>query len=171
MREIYHASEGAGCLPWLGSILAFGVGLAFTRAQRDYIKDRDVSCVAPFDHDCNQTTKPLEVHHILGQRYLAFVGKLMGFKIDPDRPENAITLCRNAHHVIHPDMAEAMHHYHDEGADAIKQVFVDREEKLKNREIPWCDQHDRKMQVIAMVNTQKAKLSGKIFPWRKDQLP
>jgi hypothetical protein len=141
-------------------ILAIGWMLAFSKKQRDWIKERDGdTCVAPFKHNCDPSHQ--EVHHILPQRYLTQMG------VDPDYPENGIDLCKNAHNVVHPDRVEALRNYHEEkkkGGNSFNDMFQERQEKLKNREIYWNDEHDRPMQVVATRNTQRFNLLGKLFP-------
>jgi len=131
---------------------------SFTKAQRQAILERDNhKCQFPADHPCNGKAQ-LQVHHILGQRY----AKKLGF--DPDFAENGITLCETAHQeIIHPDMKEAREHYHDDPL-AYDKAFQKREELLDKKEITWNDKFDRVLHVMAIRNSQRARLMGWIFP-------
>lgn len=144
--------------------IAFG---AFSRGQRDAIAlDRDEGhCQAPFEHDCNEDR--LEVHHIMPQRYAKH------FKIDEeniDTPENAISLCKPAHMMIHPDMTKALRDYHKmkaEGINSFEVLGEERQEKLNQHEIYWNDKHDRKMRMVALKRTQESKKRGWAFPTKR----
>lgn len=135
---------------------------AFTKKQRDAIVERDNGkCQAPVKHDCNETEHPLEVDHILPQRYLGLFG------VDPDQPTNALTKCRNAHDIKHPDRIGARKQYHQakaKGENSFLSLFKERKKKLDNRQIYWNDENDRADQVIAMKRTQEAEKKGWVFP-------
>jgi hypothetical protein len=135
--------------------------MALNEKQRRAIRERDEHrCQFPAPHDCNEK-EGLEVHHILGQRYLRRL------KVDPDYPENTISVCKNAHRrVIHPDMEEARRRYGMD-KDAYKKAFTARNDKLNKRQVYWNDQEDRPMQVVATRNTQKAEERGWRFPWSR----
>jgi len=161
-----HAERLSFYISTLG-LLAVSL-LAFTKKERDWIAlERDNGkCQAPFPHRCNEK-KGVEVHHILTQRYAAKMG------IDPeyvDVAENGISLCKNAHNIIHPDRVRAMKEYHKakaEGRNSFDEMFEEREQKLSNRQIYWNDQYDRQMRVVALKRTQEAKKRGLIFPQKK----
>lgn len=151
-------------------ILAIATTLAFTKQQRDWIVyQRDEGhCQAPEPHQCNEA-EGLEAHHIIPQRY----GQRVGLTADDlDVSENAISLCKNFHHTIHPDMAEALRNYHAakaEGRNTIEEVFKERDKTLDQRKPYWVTVYDRQLHVSAMKRTAKAKKKGKIFPLRKSQ--
>ena len=152
----------------LASILSIGTlallaNLAFTKKQRDAIVERDdAECQMPKKH----THKGgLQVHHILNQRYAQEIG------FDPDYPENAITICEEAHtgeDGIHTDIFRAKKAY-AKNKNSFAEVFAERDEKIKNREITWNPEWDRQMSAVAVKRTQEAKKRGWIFPPKKNE--
>lgn len=132
---------------------------SFTRLQRDAIKNRDEHhCQFPSKHNCNQGPdgKFLVVHHLLPQRYS------QKFDIDPDFPENGLSICSNAHDLIHPDMVAARENF-SEDKEVFDEVFEARRRMLDENKIYWVTTWDRAMYAIALRNTQKARLNG--FEW------
>lgn len=134
---------------------------AFTKKQREAIRDdRDGGrCHFPAEHRCNEDK--LEVHHLIPQRYSEWIG------VDPDFPENGLTVCSNSHDLIHPDRVKARKTYHKskrKGKDSFKTMGQERDEKLRKREIYWTDTWDRLMVVIALKLTQEAEKRGWEFP-------
>jgi hypothetical protein len=103
----------------------------------------------------------LEVHHILPQGYSKRVN------IDPDYPENLITLCKTMHtghpDGIHPDTLQARETYRGQ-KDSYRKMIDVRKEILNERRPYWNTTYDRPMSVIAVRNTQKARKNGWIFP-------
>jgi len=146
-------------------LLAIATMGAFTRKQREALLERDDhQCQAPVKHECNETEHPLEIDHLLPQRYLGLFG------VDPDQPENALTKCRNAHDIKHPDRIKARKEYHQEkkkGKNSFLSLFAERKKKLENRQIYWNDENDRADQVVAMKRTQEAESKGWVFPPKK----
>jgi hypothetical protein len=137
---------------------------ALSKKQRLFIKiERDGGqCQFPphlngSKRDC--LPKRLEVHHILPQRYCERLG------INPDYPENVLTVCRNAHHKIHPDMGAAIKDYAKQGLEAIKNVFKSREAALDHHQVYWDGKWDRPMSAQAVKLTQKSRSAGKKFPF------
>lgn len=131
---------------------------SFTLRQRKWFLKRDgKKCNAPFPHKCDDSV-PLQVHHIKPHGYLRRVAP----KVSADYPENAITLCRNAHECIHPDVVVARNNYHLD-----KEVFYKLRDQrnflMDNRKIYWVDTWDRLMEVVALVNTRKYEVKHK-FP-------
>lgn len=144
---------------------------AFTEKQRKSIAfERDEGrCHAPFKHNCN--FDKLEVHHVLPQRY----AKEMGLDDQYiDNPENAITICSQAHDMIHPDRVEARKNYHKDkaaGENSFEKLGRERAEKLKARQIYWTDMFDRAMKVVALKRTQEAIKAGWKFPEKRVRVP
>jgi hypothetical protein len=143
--------------------------LAFTQAQKNWIRRRDQGkCQAPFQHDCNMETKGGEIHHILCSRY----AKEVGIE-NPDIVTNALLLCEESHTCIHPDRRAAKQTYHvakQHGVDTFQELFTQRDEKLRNRQIYWNAEHDRQMTVVALRNTQQfIKNGAEPFPERKSK--
>lgn len=141
-----------------------GLG-AFTNQQRWAIREERDGGKCQFPPHLNGHAKEcggrLEVHHILGQRYCRH------FKIDPDFPANAITICENAHSkVIHPDMQTARREY-GMNKESYHKAFEARDELLKEGKIYWNDEHDRSMTAVAIRNTQRAESNGWQFPQKK----
>lgn len=152
----------------IGGAVALGLG-AFNKAQRQWILDRDGNkCKAPFKHT-EDTEHPLEVHHVLPQRY----GKVVGLEEETlDVPQNAVTLCRAGHDVIHPDRVSARQTYHQakqNGQDTFKELMSKRGKKLEQKQVYWNTEHDRAMQVVALRQTQKVDAST--FPKKKPKKP
>lgn len=131
----------------------------FTHAQRDAIKERDGNkCQAPVPHHCGGN---LNVHHIFGQRYC------YELKINPDFPENGITLCENFHQkVIHPDSSIAMKCLDEQ--TAMRVVEERRIELMADRIIYWNDEFDRVLMMTAVKNTQRATAKGWHFPSKSE---
>jgi hypothetical protein len=90
------------------------------------------------------------VHHILAHAYLHHVAP----KVSADYPENAITLCRTAHELIHPDVVWARANY-----NRNTKIFTDlrtrRNNLMDHHQIYWIDTWDRTLMVIALINTRK----------------
>lgn len=134
--------------------------MALTDRQRRAVRNRDGNkCNLPAEHDCGGR---LEVHHVLPQGYLGLLG------IDPDYPENVVTICHKAHvgspDAIHPDLYDALQNYHID-PKAIERVREQRNELLANHEIYWNPKWDRILSATAVKNTQKAKeKSGWFLP-------
>lgn len=130
-------------------------------AQKRALLDRDDhTCQSPIPHDCNPQDG-LEIDHILPQRYLYNLG------VDPDYPENALTKCKNAHDIKHPDRISAKQTYHAgkrAGINTFAQLQEARNRLLRERKIYWNDKNDRQDQVVAVRNTQRAKKKGWEFP-------
>jgi len=149
---------------------ALGIGLsavflsqfAFTKKQREAILERDGNkCQFPAKH---KHKGGLQVHHIIPQRYAQEVGIE-----DPDFAENGISLCEDSHvgpNGVHPDIFQAKKKY-PTNPKAYVEVFSQRKEKLKKKEIYWDETWDRQMHVVAIRNTQKATKEGWIFPEKK----
>jgi hypothetical protein len=132
---------------------------AFTPRQREAIRKRDhYKCQFPDKHDCGGRH---EVHHVLPQGYAKEVG------VDPDYPENALTICKNAHEKIHPDSGAARRSWKPK-SDVFVRVQEARKEKLAHREIYWNPTWDRQMTVVAVRNTQRARAEGWTFPGEED---
>lgn len=148
----------------LTTLGTLGFLMAFTQKQRMAIVMRDGNqCRATAQHVCNEE-KGLEVDHIIPQRYAAEVG------IDPDFPENALSKCKNAHNIKHPDRIETLKKYHQlkaEGIDAFAELGKERAVKLKHKVIYWNANNDRTDSVMAIRLTQSAKKSGWVFPEKK----
>lgn len=124
--------------------------VAFSVRQRKWFLKRDKNtCQAPFPHICD-TDHPLQVHHIKPHGYL----KRVAPGVSADYPENAITLCRTAHEVIHPDVIWARNGYHYDN-DIFSKLRKQRSFLMENHRIYWNDNYDRPMEVIALVNTSK----------------
>ena len=136
--------------------------MAFSARQRAAIVERDGNkCQATAEHVCNEE-RGLEVDHIIPQFYASIFG------IDPDYPENALSKCKNAHDIKHPDRIKARREYHAlkaQGIDAFGTVLrEERREKIKNHLIYWNDKNDRTDSVRAVQLTQKKRVAGWVFP-------
>ncbi len=149
-------------IPWGILAAAFLSSLAaFSKKQRDAIVERDKNkCNYPLPHECGGE---LCVHQIIPPRYAEVVG------VDPDFPENALTICKNAQagtNGIFPDLAEA-HAEYPADQSSFKKAIALRGKKLSQRKIYWDDSHDREMSVTAVRNTQRAEKDGWVFPIKK----
>lgn len=152
----------------LVSILGIGLSavllsqFAFTKKQREAILERDGNkCQFPEKH---VHKGELQVHHIIPQRYAEEVGIE-----NPDFAENGISLCEEAHvgpQGVHPDIFQAKKKY-KQNPNSYVEIFNQRKEKLKKKQIYWDDTWDRQMHVVAVRNTQKATREGWIFPEKK----
>ena len=146
-------------------ILGFlAISMAFTAKQRMAIVMRDGNkCQATAKHVCNEE-KGLEVDHIIPQRYAFEVG------IDPDFPENALSKCKNAHNIKHPDRIETLKKYRTlkaQGVNAFVVLGAERSKKLKEKVIYWNSANDRTDSVMAIRQTQRAVKNGWVFPEKK----
>lgn len=153
-------------VPEIVSFIGFlTIAMAFTKAQRKSIAyERDGGkCRATVKHECNEA-KGLEVDHIIPQRYAAEVG------IDPDFPENALTKCKAAHNIKHPDRISTLQKYHAlkaQGINAFAVLGEERKKKLKEKVIYWNSANDRTDSVMAIRLTQQARKQGWVFPEKK----
>lgn len=125
------------------AMLAIGA-MAFTLRQRQAIRARDkqecqMDCEAA--RFCGKGNDPLEVHHVLPQAYSRQYG------VDPDYPENAVSVCRTFHQ-------EEIHNT----------SLPDAQQAIRERRPYWNTEHDRKLSAIAVRNTQRARKKGWIFP-------
>jgi hypothetical protein len=156
MRESSFWSYAIGA-----ATIAAAIGLsqfAFTEKQKDWIRRRDGNrCQAPFPHHCADNGKKPPVHHILPDHFLQH------FHTNPDVPENGITVCQNAHDMIHPDVPGTRRAYHQD-KDAFKKLRDQRDAKLKQKQPYWRDTWDRAMQVIALRQTQDYETPDNPFP-------
>lgn len=135
----------------------------FTDKQRKAILERDgFRCQFPpclkDGPVCGDGQCTLHVHHVIPKAYGVKIG------LEPNYPENGLTVGKAAHDMIHPDIKGAKVRYVKGDKEAIKRVFDDREQKLKRREIYWNPQWDREMVTAAVLRTQKAKNKGWVFP-------
>lgn len=149
---------------------------ALNKIQREAIKERDgqrcqgcgiTKICNRSEPECNP--EKLQVHHILPQGYAK------KFDIDPDYPENLITVCTTLHtghptQSIHPDTFQAKMTYQGQHKDAFKEMKEKREEMLAQRQVYWNTAYDRPLQALAVKNTQQALGKGWEFPFRKDQV-
>lgn len=142
--------------------------MALNHKQREAILIRDDhKCQAQFPHRCNDK-EGLEVHHIIPQ------GLLKRFMIDEqmrDNPLNLLSLCKNAHREIHPDVSTALRNYHEDkqnGLDSFREMSKLRAMTMDQRLAYYRDQFDRSFQIIAMMNTQKAKNTGWKYPGKRN---
>ncbi|MCX7955963.1 MAG: hypothetical protein N2593_02580 [Patescibacteria group bacterium] len=138
----------------LSSYGLFFLGMAFSSSQKKAIKERDKNiCQFPDPHNCcggldrSIKERNLHVHHIIPQRYAKYLD------IDPDFLENGITLCRNAHMIIHPDMKQIRN------KREFFNVINEREGKLKKGEIYWNSTWDSLFHDIVLRNSQKLNKS------------
>lgn len=167
-RELLTTPEIFNNLRELVPLAIALLGMALSSYERRSIaEERDGNkCHAPFKHKCSEK-KGVQVHHITPQRYAEFVG------LDEDTydvPENLISICENAHRMIHPDMDTAIaqyHHMKKKGINSFKNMAAWRDEKLRNKQIYWNDEWDRQMRVVAMKLTQEARKRGWQFKMSK----
>lgn len=144
---------------------------SFKPSQRKAIVERDKEfgikknkggCQAPENHPCHGDKK-IHVHHVRPQRYCVTLG------VDPDFPENAISLCDEAHvggKGKHPDTAKAKENYAKGDKKAFEKMGEERQEKLDERTIYWDDKTDRQLDMLALRATQKKdKKEGGRFKW------
>lgn len=138
----------------------------FSEKQRKAILLRDNNkCQAPFKHNCRGR---LEVHHIIPQHYARTILGLT--EEETDKPENALTICLNAHRIIHPDLDQILIHYHelvDRGMVPFRQLEDARGETLKQKKVYWDTQYDRLMLTLAFKRTAYAKRDNWEFPIKK----
>jgi hypothetical protein len=119
------------------------------KRKKWWLKRDSNKCQFPFPHKCD-TEHPLQVHHIHCHAYMNIVAP----GVSADYPENAITLCRTAHEMIHPDVIWARNGYHLDH-DIFNKLRQRRTYLMKNRQIYWVDTWDRQLQIIALINTRK----------------
>lgn len=141
-----------------GAVFLWLPTLAFTDRQRKAILDRDdnqCQAITPHEHD---TTHSLEVDHLIPQRYAERIGIP-----DVDLPEYALTKCRTAHDLRHPDRIQARETYRD-NHNSFEEMGQERNGKLDHKEIYWNDEFDRQEMALALKRTEKAKQEGWVFP-------
>lgn len=147
------------------------LGMAFTARQRSAIKERDQhKCQATARHNCNQNEHPLEVDHIIPQGYAHRMGICDEYI---DSPENALTKCRAAHDVKHPERVPIRRDYHrrkaEPGYNMSQELQNYARERLDHKQIYWNDKDDRTDKIRALQLTQKAQKRGWRFPSREDK--
>lgn len=160
------SSELLGHIPKTIEILGtLGFLMSFSSNQRLWIINRDSNmCQAPFPHECEPDY--LHVHHVTPQHYSKEVFPML----DPDVPENGITLCREAHvgeNGVHPDTFRALQIYHKGNKDAFNAMIEARGELLEQNQIYWNDQWDRIFHAIALSHTQNYEKVAGPFPTKK----
>lgn len=140
---------------------------AFTQRQRLAILERDGNrCQATVPHGHNYN-KPLEVDHIIPQRY----GKNLGLtEEDLDVPTNALTKCVNAHDLKHRDRISAREKWREGDKQSFTEMFNERGELLDHGVIYWNPDYDRTDLVRALQLTSKAKKRGWEFPSKKKKV-
>jgi hypothetical protein len=121
---------------------------SFSLKRKKWWLDRDGhKCQASFEHICDPDH--LQVHHILPHAYLHQVAP----GVEPDYPENGITLCRTAHEIIHPDAHWARENYHLD-SESFVHVRKLRDKLMAQGQIYWNDEFDRSLSVIALINSR-----------------
>lgn len=135
---------------------------ALSQKQREAILQRDGNrCRATVPHQHAPKKYPLEVDHIVPQRY----GSTLGIDEETlDSPNNLLTKCRNAHDLKHRDRITAREKYRETRNGAFTEMFDERGKLLEHGEIYWNDEYDRTDFVQAMKLTQEAKKKGWEFP-------
>lgn len=132
--------------------------------QRNAIKKRDNDkCQIPFEHGCNESKRPLNVHHILPRRLVSLLGLR---QTTIDNPRNLITICESFHtgaYGIHPDMAQAKSEY-VLNANSFGDAMLKRDEKLERLEAYWEFAWDDTLFEIANKNTNYFESKGWVFP-------
>ena len=139
-----------------------------TRRQRRWVINRD-------DGHCQQPTETgggrlepctldeddgLEVHHVKPSRW----AKMLGLDQDNevDRPENLITLCKEHHHDVHPDIPRALSDYGKQKKAGVEKptsffdTFKKRNEQVERGEKYWEDENDEAFSEIARNRTDEA---------------
>lgn len=130
----------------IASDVALGImvyAMCYSSEQRAAIRRRDGQRC---QMDCDKATHcnpqaPLEIHHLIPQAYARQFG------IDPDFPENGISLCRDFHQ-------KELHGISVPSAQAA----------IRERRVFWNEKFDRMLKAIAIRNTQRATARGWIFP-------
>lgn len=145
--------------------LSSQVEFVLSNKQRSAILKRDGGkCQATVPHHHSPDRYPLEVDHIIPQRY----GSKLGLEEETlDQPNNLITKCRNAHDLKHKDRIEARDKYRETHNGSFVEMFNKRGELLEHGEIYWDASYDRTDAVRALQLTQKAKKSGWEFPEKR----
>lgn len=141
------------------------LGMALSQRQREAIRDeRDGhKCQAPFQHKCNGWGKNAQfnVHHISPQRFEEHEGIE---EAQRDRPTNLITICTNAHDMIHPDNESMRRSFREKDQYKSGSIFAHRDE-LASRGIPyWRTTWDEAMRSVAHRLTEKAIKKGWVYP-------
>ena len=117
----------------------------------------------------------LHIHHIYPQRQAVYEGWSEKQIHDP---ENLLTVAScvhvgkcpsgfirdglrggrytNKHFVIHPDIRQASMDYRG-SRSTFKRVFKERDKKIRNGEIYWCDAHDVEMKETAIERSKFVK--------------
>lgn len=144
---------------WQLTLASIIIG-AFTVKQRLAVKRRDNEECQAGDIIPHRHRGRLEVHHVTPQAYHYANGS------DPDYPENAITLCQEAHQRIHPDLPEALEDYQKGDKEAFKKMGLLQQYKAARGEIFWDSRWDAKMNTRARRNTEDAKKKGWSWPLR-----
>ena len=75
---------------------------AYSEKQKAFIKERDEGCQFPGEHNCGGK---LIIHQIKPPAYSKKEG------LDPDYPENGLTICSNAQRLIYSDFTLLISNY------------------------------------------------------------
>ena len=108
---------------------------------------------------CEETTD-LHVHHIHPRRWMSQHYPW----VDPNRPHNLITLCKN-HHMgedgVHPEMSRALEEYRSGDKLAFNSMSQMHRHMAEHGEGYWDTKHD--LQYVKRAKTQTTKFKEK-FP-------
>jgi hypothetical protein len=121
---------------------------AYSEKQKAFIKERDEGCQFPGEHNCGGK---LIIHQIKPPAYSKKEG------LDPDYPENGLTICSNAQRLIYSDLQRIPR-------DGVGKVMKQRGIKLKQGIPYWNTSFDMPMSTQATIKTQQAKTDGREFP-------
>jgi hypothetical protein len=165
-ETLKHIGKGVELTVGLLAIYKLSL-LALNTPQRESIRDeRDGGkCqghAAGIKHRCGGG---VQVHHILSGKYLG------ALDIDADlNPFNLITICQNLHDTIHQGkISEAQQNYRNGDKDAYKKMGRDMDEKIKNKQLNWNPEWDRKLQARSQKLTQEWMKRGGNYPLKREQ--
>ena len=96
-------------------------------------------------------TNHLEVHHILSQRFM----KKWFSDTSSDSPYNMITLCRNHHGFVHPDIAGVFNKHPHPTRKQVNSALSKRNKFVNKGSIYWVSDCDGIYYLIARRNTDK----------------
>lgn len=131
-----------------------------TKPQRDWIHDRANSLSEWTGKDANRK----EIHHI---RPIGW--QVYHYNEPPEEynsPFRLILITEQEHHLIHPDVIEALHNYRFD-KDSFKSVFSRRRRLMEMGCKYWVTRWDEKLLDIAMKRTIDFVERGNPFPLRK----
>lgn len=140
-----------------------------TDRQKRMIRERDNNrCQFPEPHNCNDHEQTPHVHHVTP---FGVATRVMGKSATAaDHPNNLLTVCEDIHvggrrnppeQTLHPDVPKARRNYARGNKQAFQEMYVQREQAMKEGRPYHRSDIDTEMKILAHVNTREAEKEGR----------